>query len=160
MNTYPSLTDLLNRLDDAGVDVGNDAMRRAFILVASAYRGRDRDVWGGDRAITFWDRLPDRVRTSCYRGPLLVHWWEAISRTLGVSQPGRMEDRETLATALAAGDDALVLEMLRTGTEAICLLVRLSMQLDPSRAQTNPETESSLVISTTTKNANIQGAML
>lgn len=103
------------------------AEARAVALVALAYATRDRDVWGGDRALTFWDRLPDRVRTGCYRGPTLGHWWEAMTRALGCGQPHRLEDRELLASTLAAGDDRAVLDVLRTQTEMVCLRVRLSI---------------------------------
>lgn len=100
---------------------------RAVLLVLAAHDGRDRGVWGGDRAITYWDRLPDRVRTSCYRGPTLGHWWEAITRTLGTTQPGRAADRDAIATALTAGDDIAVLDALRTRTEMVCLHARIAI---------------------------------
>lgn len=104
------------------------AAATAELLVALAHDNRDYDVWGGERALTYWDRVPDRIRTACYRGPRLASWWEAMTRSLGCGQPRRVEDRETLARALACGDDAAVLDVLRTETEMLVLRVRLAAQ--------------------------------
>lgn len=120
MTVRPDLTDLV----PAGLD---PTIARAVLLVLAAHDGRDRGVWGGDRAITYWDRLPDRVRTSCYRGPTLAHWWEAISRTLGTRQPTRAVDRQAVAGAIVGGDDLAVLDVLRTRTEMVCLHARLAI---------------------------------
>lgn len=116
-------------LDRLAVDVGPSPDRTAELLVAIAHDRRDRSVWGGDRAITYWDRLPDRVRTACYAGPTVAHWWERMCRQLGCTQPSKQEDRMALAEALGCGRDAAVLEVIRANTEALCLRVRLSIQL-------------------------------
>lgn len=148
-----TLTAMLDRLD---IELGpaDPITRRATLLVAAAHQTRDRDVWGGDRAITYWDRLPDRVRTGCYRGPLLAHWWESMTRTLGCSQPTQMDDRVALAAALGAGDDAAVLAELRTQTEALCLRVRLAVQLSRDTTTTKARPAQPAEPSTT------QGALL
>ena len=130
-----SVVTMLDRLH-AQIGAPDQVTARATLLVATAHHTRDRDVWGGDRAITYWDRLPDRVRTGCYRGPLLAHWWESMCRTLGSGQPTVIEDRVALAQALAAGSDAAVLTELRTQTEALCLRVRLAVQLSREAAPT------------------------
>lgn len=103
------------------------AERCACILVALAHANRDRDVWGSDRAFTFWDRFPNDVRAACCRGPTLGHWWEAMTRRLGAHQPGKAEDRQLLAATLAepAGP---VLDVLRGQAEVTCLRVRLVAQ--------------------------------
>lgn len=122
------LTDDLARL---AADVGpptSPAAARAELLIAAAHQTRSRDIWGGSRARTYWDVLPDRVRTCCYAGPTLGAWWERITRVLVCTQP-REEDRADVAAALAAGDDRAVLDLLRTEAEMLCLRVRLAGQL-------------------------------
>lgn len=123
----PTLTE---RIDALETDIGptDNPTRRAVLLVAAAHTTRNRNIWGGDRAITFWDRLPDRVRVACYRGPTLNHWWEAITRTLDCHALTRAEDRTAVAQALAQGDDRTVLDVLRTQAETVCLRVRLAQQ--------------------------------
>lgn len=127
--TRSDVTTRLDRLADQVGAVTGPAVH-AERLVALAHDTRDRDVWGGDRAITYWDRLPDRVRTACYAGPTLAAWWERMSRQLGCSPPSLSTDRALLAATLACGDDAAVLDELRRHTEALCLRVRLAVQLD------------------------------
>lgn len=100
----------------------------AEVLVATAYAGRDRDVWGGDRALTFWDRFPDLVRAACYRGPTVAHWWDGITRVLGVRPPTASADRTALAKAIGHPDQYGVLDALRLQPETICLRVRLAWQ--------------------------------
>lgn len=104
------------------------AAGRAELLIAIAHATRDRDVWGGERALTYWDRLPEKIRTACYAGPTLDHWWQRISTTFGCSQPRSDDDRAALAGALGGGDDGAVIAVLRTRTAAICLRVRLAHQ--------------------------------
>lgn len=133
---YEPLTVDLVRLADEHGSLDAPASR-AELLVAAAHRYRDREVWGGDRALTYWDRLPDRVRTATYAGPRLPQWWERICRELGVGQPSRREDREAVSRALAAGGDAAVLAALRGETEALCLRVRLAVEL--ARQASDPE---------------------
>lgn len=130
-----SVMTMLDRLH-AEIGVPDEVTARATLLVAMAHHTRDRDVWGGDRAITYWDRLPDRVRTGCYRGPLVAHWWESMCRTLGAGQPSILEDRVALAQTIAAGGDGEVLTELRTQTEALCLRVRLAVQLSRETSPT------------------------
>lgn len=98
----------------------------ALALVLLAHDNRDRSVWGGDRAITYWDRLPDRIRTATYAGPTLAHWWERVTRLLGASHPTVEADRVELARVLACGRDAAVLAALRTQTETVCLWARVA----------------------------------
>lgn len=149
-----TLNVLLDRLDHE-LGPTDPITRRATLLVAAAHHTRDRDVWGGDRAVTYWDRLPDRVRTGCYRGPLLAHWWESMTRTLGCGQPSLMDDRIALAAAIGGGNDAAVLAELRTQTEALCLRVRLAVQL--SRETAPPKTTTTV---TAPKPSTTQGALL
>lgn len=122
-----TITDRMATLD-GDLGTAEPEVSSATFLVAAAYDGRDRDVWGSDRALTFWDRFPDRVRAACYRGPTLAHWWEGISRDLGVSPPTRVEDRARLASIIA-GDPAPVRAVLAGQTATICLRVRLAWQL-------------------------------
>ena len=119
------------RLASLTAEVGQAADTQtaaAEILVATAYAGRDRDVWGGDRALTFWDRFPDLVRAACYRGPTVAHWWDGITRVLGVQPPTAAEDRTALAKAIGHADQYGVLDALRSRAETICLRVRLAWQ--------------------------------
>lgn len=109
------------------LDEVTDHVRDAVLLVTAAHDARDRVTWGGDRAITYWSRLPEKIRSACYGGPTLAHWWERITRILGCSQPSRLEDREAVSVLLARNDPA-VLDVLRTQAEATCLLVRLAVQ--------------------------------
>lgn len=122
------------RIDAAAAALGlpalDDPTARAVLLVAVAHDYRDRDVWGGDRAITYWDRLPDRVRVACYAGPTLDHWWQSVTTQLGCTHPTLAEDRTAVAVALGAGADRTVLDVIRTRTEAVCLRVRLAVQHD------------------------------
>jgi hypothetical protein len=106
----------------------DEASHAATLLVAVAHDTRDRVVWGGDRAITYWQRLPERVRAACYGGPSLADWWERISRLLGCIPPTRVEDREDVARIVHL-DDPQVMRTLRTQAEMVCLRVRLAMQL-------------------------------
>lgn len=117
-------------LEQVAADVGplDEVSARAELLIAVAHETRDRDIWGGDRALTYWDRLPEKVRAACYAGPTLADWWQRITTTLGCTHPRTVDDRRALATALAAGDDRQVLDALRTRTEALCLRVRLAAQ--------------------------------
>ena len=140
-----TINEMIDRLE---TEVGelDPATRTATVLVCAAHQTRDRGVWGGDRAITYWDRLPDRVRTACYRGPTTAHWWEAISRALGCGHPSLREDREAVATALA-GDSTAVLSKLRSTTETVCLLVRLAVQYQRA-AYTVPATADQLTMET------------
>ncbi len=108
--------------------VDDQAVRDAALLVACAYSGRDRSVWGGDRALTFWDRFPDRVRAGCYRGPTLGHWWEALTRSLGAQPPTQLVDRMALDAVLAS-DPKPILAALRDQPQMLCLRVRLAWQL-------------------------------
>lgn len=126
--TYPTVTELMGALDN---DVGGQdpVAARAALLVAVAHSTRDRDVWGGDRAITFWDRFPERVRGACYGGPTLDHWWQRMVATLGCHQPRNPRDRVTLTGALSGGGDRAVLDVLRTRSDALCLRVRLAHQI-------------------------------
>lgn len=132
----PTISDRLDALAD---EIGDQdpISRRATLLVAIAHDTRDRDVWGGDRAITWWERFPDKIRAGCYGGPTLAHWWERMCRTLGCTQPRRIEDRQALAAAISAGDDQEVLTVLRTRPEALALRVRLSMPTRPKPDQTD-----------------------
>lgn len=104
---------LVERLAVLDTEVGatDDPTTSAVLLVAAAHTTRNRDLWGGDRAITFWDRLPDRVRVACYAGPTLNHWWEAITRALDCHPLPKAEDRTAVAKALAAGSDRAVLDV-------------------------------------------------
>lgn len=124
------MTTITERMSALAADLGPaaDELSAATFLAAAAYDGRDRDVWGGDRALTFWDRFPDRVRAACYRGPTLGHWWEGITRDLGVTPPTRAEDRARLARIIA-GDPAPVRAVLAGQTATVCLRVRLAWQL-------------------------------
>lgn len=100
----------------------------AELLVALAHQCRDRSVWGGERALTYWDRLPEKIRMATYAGYTLARWWERCSHTLGCTPPRVAEDRVALAVALAGGDDAQVLAVLRSEPHALCLRVRLAHQ--------------------------------
>lgn len=124
---------------EVGEVTGPDAV--AEQLIALAHDNRDRDVWGGDRAITYWDRLPDRIRGACYAGPTLGHWWERVSVTLGCEPPRKREDRELLAAAIAGGDDQAVLEAIRRSTETLCLRVRLSHEFDRDQSVSKPKSD-------------------
>lgn len=127
------------RLAALHAEIGNPGtahLQAAEVLVASAYAGRDRDVWGGDRALTFWDRFPDRVRACCYRGPTLGHWWDGMSRELGCQPPHRAEDRLALVRATNHTDQYAVLDVLRTQADTVCLRVRLAWQL--TKGLSNP----------------------
>lgn len=130
-------------LATSAADIGaiNGPSARAELLIAVAHETRDRDVWGGDRAITYWDRLPEKIRSACYRGPTLAAWWEAVTRTLGCAQPRRAEDRRALAACLSAGDDQAVLRQLREHTEMLCLRVRLAVNAARDAAKAAREAE-------------------
>ena len=133
---------IVDRLSASAELVGDPdpIMARAVLLVACAHETRDRSVWGGDKALTYWERLPEKVRASCYAGPSVGLWWERITRTLGSTHPRDPGDRDALASALVAGDDRQVLDTLRARTEAVCLRVRLSIQhAYPPRAPTTEE---------------------
>lgn len=127
--------DALTALNDEAGTV-NEHVWTATLLVYVAHSTRNRDVWGGDRAITYWSILPDRVRTCCYAGPTLAAWWERICRVLDCAQPYRKEDRLAVAQALAAGDDGAVLEVLRTQAEMVCLRARLATQISRDNKET------------------------
>lgn len=118
---------MLDALADE-IGVLDPVSARAELLVAVAHECRDRGVWGGDRALVYWDRLPEKVRAACYAGPSLADWWQRISTTLGCTHPGRVEDRQALAAALAGGDDRRVLDVLRTRSDTLVLRVRLAVQ--------------------------------
>ena len=125
------MTTITERMKALDADLGaadDDVTSAATFLVAAAYDGRDRDVWGGDRALSFWDRFPDRIRAACYRGPTLGHWWDAISHELGATAPTRVEDRKRLAQILVMPADP-VRSALTGQTQALCLRVRLAWQL-------------------------------
>lgn len=128
----PDPTTYRARLDRLATEVGpvDGPEATAELLVLAAHDTRDWDTWGGDRAITYWDRLPAKILAACYRGPTLAHWWQAITGTLGCTPPRRIEDRTAVAAALACGDDRAVLDVLRTRPEVICLRVRLAQDLD------------------------------
>ncbi|MGH3993092.1 MAG: hypothetical protein ACRDSN_11600, partial [Pseudonocardiaceae bacterium] len=113
-------------LEASALEVGAlpAAEATAELLVGLAHQCRDRATWGGQRALTYWDRLPDKVRTACYAGPALANWWERMSRVLGCTPPRTPTDRADLARALACGEDFAVLDALRTRTESLCLRVR------------------------------------
>jgi hypothetical protein len=130
---------LRTRLDRLADEVGapDPPLAAAELMVAAAYVGRNRDIWGGDKALTFWDRFPDRVRAACYRGPTPAHWWEAISRMLDVVAPAKVEDRRALVAALGHSDGTAVLSALRTQPEALCLRVRLAFQLSREDSATS-----------------------
>lgn len=113
---------------ETGVVIGELSKPQAVAqtLLLLAHDNRDRSVWGGQRALEYWDRLPDKVRMATYSGPTLAHWWERMVRLLGVSHPRSEADRTELATALACGLDADVLTGLRTQTEMLCLRARIA----------------------------------
>lgn len=148
MTARPPMVDLLAR---ATADLGPPPDPVAELLVALAHDNRDRDVWGGDRAITYWDRLPDRIRAACYFGPTLAHWWERACAQLGSTHPTRKEDREALARALACGRDSQVLDTIRANTETLCLRVRLAIQQhyddqpDPPKKAAKADTQESML---------------
>lgn len=121
---------ITERLDvaDQQHPVTDRAVQDAVLLVACVYAGRDRSVWGGDRALTFWDRFPDRVKAACYRGPSLGHWWEAMTRQLGTQPPTQLIDRMALDAVLAS-DPKPILAVLRDQPQLLCLRVRLAWQL-------------------------------
>lgn len=123
---------------DVGALDGPDAT--AELLVGLAHQCRDRGTWGGQRALSYWDRLPDKVRTACYGGPTLGHWWERMSRVLGCSPPRDPTDRADLARALACPQASAVLDVLRTRTEVVCLRVRLAVQARRDRDAPPPDT--------------------
>jgi hypothetical protein len=116
----------LRALDDEYGPLDDDS-NAALILVGVAHDTRDRTVWGGDRAITYWSRLPEKVRAACYAGPHVADWWERAVRLLGCSQPSRQEDRAAVAQIIGQ-DQPGVLRVLRTNPEALCLRVRLAIQ--------------------------------
>src|SRR5690606_3790345 len=68
---------MLDALADE-IGVLDPVSARAELLVAVAHECRDRGVWGGDRALTYWDRLPEKVRAACYAGPSLADWWQRM----------------------------------------------------------------------------------
>lgn len=123
-----TITDQLDALaQQAGAVDGSTAV--AERLVALAHTTRDRDVWGGDRAITYWEHLPDKVRAATYAGPTIAAWWERMCRQLGCTQPARAEDRLLLAQCISCGDDRAVLDVLASQPQALCLRVRISVQI-------------------------------
>lgn len=111
------MTDLLPPLD------GPEAI--ADQLVELAHRCADWDVWGGARAIRYWDAFTERVRASSYAGPSLADWWEAMVRRMSVHQPARADDRRRLAELLAAPDQAAVRDCLRNRAEHLVLRQRV-----------------------------------
>lgn len=127
-------------LESSALDVGalDGPAATAELLVGLAHQCRDRATWGGQRALTYWDRLPDKVRTACYGGPTLGHWWERMCRTLGCTPPRNETDRVDLARALACEDGEVVLDALRTRGETLCLRVRLAVQARRDRDTPEP----------------------
>lgn len=127
----PRRPDVVDLLAAAAAEIGpvDGPAATAELLVAVAHATRDWEVWGGSRALEYWDRLPERVKVATYRGPTLGHWWSAIARQLGCSQPARKEDRQALAAALACGQDSPVLAALRARPEELVLRVRLAHDL-------------------------------
>lgn len=115
----------------------------AELLIGVAHQSRDRATWGGDRALTYWDRLPDKVRGGTYSSRSLDGWWMSMTRALGCGQPRDPDDRAALALALACGDDQAVLGAMRSSAEALCLRVRVAFHRHRNQA-TETGTEGTL----------------
>ena len=49
-------------MDAAGIDPLEGPARTAELLVASAHRCVDWDIWGGSRRLRYWDALAEAVR--------------------------------------------------------------------------------------------------
>jgi len=113
-------------VDAAGLPPLEGPQRTAEVLTAMAHRCADWDVWGGPRAIRYWDALTSRVRQACYAGPRLSLWWERLTVQMSLTPPPRKADRALLASLLAGGGDAAVLDVLRREPEALVLRVRVA----------------------------------
>jgi len=113
-------------MDAAGIDPLEGPARTAELLVASAHRCVDWDIWGGSRRLRYWDALAEAVRAACYSGPRVADWWERIGRQMSLGQPGKWEDRRLVAELLACGDDRAVLDVLRKNADALVLRVRVA----------------------------------
>ena len=98
----------------------------AELLACLAHRCADWDVWGGPRAVRYWDALTANVRAACYAGPRLALWWERLTRQMTLHPPSRAADRQLLAGLLAGGGDAAVLAALRREAESLVLRVRIA----------------------------------
>lgn len=113
-------------MDAAGLPPLAGAERTAELLACLAHRCADWDVWGGPRAVRYWDALASRTRQACYAGPRLAQWWERLTVQMSLTAPQRRADRAILGALLAGGDDAAVLDVLRCQTEAVVLRVRIA----------------------------------
>lgn len=113
-------------MDAAGLPPLDGEQRTAELLCAMAHRCADWEVWGGPRAIRYWDALTARVRQACYAGPGLAMWWERLTVQMSLTPPARKADRALLASLLAGGADQAVLAVLRREAEALVLRVRVA----------------------------------
>lgn len=100
---------------------------QAAELVAIAHRCVDWDVWGGARAVRYWDALADRCRNACYAGPTLAHWWERLTTQMSLDPPRTTADRARLAELLTSPTAASTLHALRTRTQTVVLTVRVAV---------------------------------
>lgn len=104
----------------------------AVALVGIAHRCVDWDIWGGPKALRYWDGMTARVRSACFAGKTLGDWWEALTRSMSLHPPGRKEDRARLVDLLGHPDGRAVLNELRARTELVVMTVRV--QVDEAKA--------------------------
>lgn len=116
------------------------AERRAELLVMLAHRCVDWDVWGGSRAMRYWDALTERVGTACYAGPTLADWWRRMTIQMSLVVPYSSEEKILLASIMAGGDDRNVLSALRLHAQNLVLRVRIAVEAkNEARKQKNEE---------------------
>jgi len=81
--------------------------------------------WVANYRKTYWDQvLPDRLIVATYRADTLRRWWSEVAAELG-SQPRNAAERAEVETLLRA-EAALVMETIRTETEALLLRTRIT----------------------------------
>lgn len=127
-------------LDAGGLPPLDGPARDAELLVAVAHRSADWDVWGGARALRYWDALASRVRSACYAGPLLSRWQARLWSSMSLAGPYRDSDRRLLASLLSQGGDREVLAVLRREAPSLVLRVRVAADAARQRREQGHET--------------------
>jgi hypothetical protein len=106
----------------------DDIDRSAEILLTLAHRSVNWDVWGGPKAMRYWDALTDRSRTAVYAGPSLGDWWQRMTTSMQLSPPHTKADRLLLAELLSCGHDREILDAFRNRSHLLVLRVRVNVE--------------------------------
>lgn len=100
----------------------------AEALILAAHRCRNSDVWGGNRALVYWDvAFPDRVYAAAIQSSSLGEWWQRLDRSMSLTAPVPA-DREPIAVLLGSPEGKAALDVLAEQRMMMVLRVRVAVE--------------------------------